>query len=280
VNHLGATLLRTLPDWDLLRSFLAAARQGGLRKAANDLSIGHATLRRKLAELEREIELPLFDRRPDGLHLTAEGTELMTLAEEVEVAVQAFARRASGLSPTLEGWIHVSAPDLLVSELMPEAIAQFCTSHPTIQVRMDTSYQLADLGDRQADVALRILGKGMQPEDDLIGFNAGPLFAAVYGDGDTWIGWTDNRSIVRDTPFEDNASRGAFNNVFLQRSLCRAGMGLTVLPCFMAGDLPRRSEPRHGADVWVLVHPDQRRNPRIRLFREAMVQFLGQTLPL
>ncbi|MFT5456382.1 MAG: DNA-binding transcriptional LysR family regulator [Myxococcota bacterium] len=238
------------------------------------LVVGHATLRRRLGALEQELGLALFDRRPDGLHPTPAGRELVPVAEGVESAVQTFARRASGLSPSLAGWIHVSAPDLLVSELLAPALRAFCENHPAIQLRVDTSYALADPGDREADIALRILGAGSAPDGDLVGFKAAPLVAAVYGTGDHWIGWTDNPPVVEGTPFADQPVLGAFNNVYLQRALCRAGMGLTVLSCFMAGDLPRRTEPTHGADVWILVHPDQVRNPRIRLFREAMIRAL------
>ncbi len=48
-----------------------------------------------------------------------------------------------------------------------------------------------------------------------------------------------------------------------------------MLPCFMADGLRRRSEPHHRADVWVLVHPDLRDNPRVRLFRVAIIQALA-----
>ena len=31
------------------------------------------------------------------------------------------------------------------------------------------------------------------------------------------------------------------------------------------------TEPEPGLDIWVLVHPDRRRNPRLRLFRDMVV---------
>jgi DNA-binding transcriptional LysR family regulator len=108
----------SLPDWDLLRVFLAVLRAGGLRRAATNLGMSHATLRRRLQQLESEVGLTLFDRRPGGMHATPEARELVALAEQAEEAVQAYARRASGLSPSLEGSIHLSAPDMLVTELL------------------------------------------------------------------------------------------------------------------------------------------------------------------
>ena len=63
----------------------------------------------------------------------------------------------------------------------------------------------------------------------------------------------------------------------LLRSACAAGLGMARLPCFLAdGHLERRTEPEPGLDIWVLVHPDLRRNPRLRLFRDMVVDALKQ----
>ena len=35
-----------------------------------------------------------------------------------------------------------------------------------------------------------------------------------------------------------------------------------------------RTEPAEDFDIWVLVHPDLRANPRLRLFRDEMVDAL------
>ena len=74
--------------------------------------------------------------------------------------------------------------------------------------------------------------------------------------------------------------RGAMLDGEVQKAACAAGMGMAMLPCFF-GDptLPRRSEPEPGLDIWVLVHPDLRRNPRVRLFRDAMIKALKRLRP-
>ena len=266
---------RSIADWDGVRVFLAVKRAGGLRRGAQALGISHATLRRRVAAIEADLGLRLFDRRPDGMHLTPEAAELVALAEAMEEAGAKLARRASGVSPSLDGWIHLSAPDLLLSELLAPALAAFSQEWPTIKLRVQATYDLADLGAREADVALRLLSIGQRPEGELVGFNVAPLYAAVYGTTDRWIGWESIESMTAETPFADFPVVGEFNNVFLQRSLCVQGLGLAVLPCFMAPpELKPRTPPRHMANVWVLVHPDQRGNRRIQLFREAMVRAL------
>jgi DNA-binding transcriptional LysR family regulator len=63
----------------------------------------------------------------------------------------------------------------------------------------------------------------------------------------------------------------------MQRAACAAGLGMVSLPCFHAEPmLERRSEPRPGFDIWVLVHPDLRRNPPLRVFRDFVVEALGR----
>jgi DNA-binding transcriptional LysR family regulator len=66
----------------------------------------------------------------------------------------------------------------------------------------------------------------------------------------------------------------------LQRAACLAGMGLTMLPCFFAEPLlPRRTEPEPRFDLWVLVHPDLRRSPRLRIFRDSVVDAVKRAAP-
>ena len=67
----------------------------------------------------------------------------------------------------------------------------------------------------------------------------------------------------------------------MQRKACAAGMGMARLPCFIAdGHVERRTEPDPGLDIWVLVHPDLRRNPRLRVYRDEMVKALKSKLPV
>ena len=39
------------------------------------------------------------------------------------------------------------------------------------------------------------------------------------------------------------------------------------------------SEPEPSFDLWVLVHPDLRRSPRLRVFRDEMVEALRRLQP-
>ena len=52
-------------------------------------------------------------------------------------------------------------------------------------------------------------------------------------------------------------------------------MGISLLPSLLGdGEVPRLTKRNKAFDVWLLVHPDLRRKPRLRLFREAMMDAL------
>ncbi len=65
----------------------------------------------------------------------------------------------------------------------------------------------------------------------------------------------------------------------LQRTACARGLGLSQLPCFFAEPtLVRVTEPEPAFDIWVLVHDDLRKSPRLKAFRDAMVDALQARL--
>ncbi len=70
-------------DIRFLKYFLAVARSGNLTRAAENLHVSQPALSMRLAELERELEHPLFVREPRGMVLTEKGALLMRRAEDL-----------------------------------------------------------------------------------------------------------------------------------------------------------------------------------------------------
>ena len=76
--------------WDDVPVFLAVARSGSLSGAASALSLGLATVSRRVERLEACLGRPLFLRHHTGYRLTEEGAALVERAEEMEAAARAF----------------------------------------------------------------------------------------------------------------------------------------------------------------------------------------------
>jgi DNA-binding transcriptional LysR family regulator len=275
--HRGTNM--TVPhnmNWDDVRVFLTAMRASSLRQAADQLGVSHPTARRRLNALEARLGLRLFDRRTDGLHATVQAVELLSAAEEVEHAMLALSRVAQAADPELQGPVHVSLPDMVATDLLMEDLVAFSRRWPKIELNVQTSFAVADLSRREADVAVRLMPHGKSPDLDLAGRLAGTVHTATYGTPDRWIGWRGGQydaEWIKHSAFPELPATAVLHDAMLQRSACAAGLGLTTLPCFFAEPLlQRRTDPKPFFDLWVLVHPDLRKNPRLRVFRDAVVQ--------
>ena len=83
-------------DWSGLPYFLAIARQGSLRGAAEVLGATHTTVDRNIKSLEASYGALLFKRTTRGYALTEAGSALLPRAEAAEAEVLAARRRVSG----------------------------------------------------------------------------------------------------------------------------------------------------------------------------------------
>lgn len=270
-------------DWDLIRVLLAGLRSSSLRQAAAELGVTHPTARRRLSELEERLGLTLFERSPDGLSPTPQAAHLADAAEAVERAMHGFRRVVGAVDPEPRGPLRVTLPEILATDLLLDDISQFCQRWPEIELQLVPSTQLADLARREADVAIRMVARGKHPDESLAGRLAATSYRAVYGTGDSWIGWQGEQRDdvwIKQSPFPNLPVRGAMNHPALQRAACAAGLGLSQLPCFFAEpQLTRITEPEPAYDIWVLVHEDLRTSAKLRLFRDAVVAALRTQRP-
>src|SRR3954468_610265 len=73
-----AATTRKLPFLNGIRAFEAAARAESFAKAANELNVTPAAISRMVQLLEQRLGLPLFERKANGLILTAPGRTYQT----------------------------------------------------------------------------------------------------------------------------------------------------------------------------------------------------------
>src|SRR5687768_18104245 len=83
--------------WDDIAVFLALYRERTTGRAATALGCSQPTIVRRLAGLEQELGLNLFDRTPSGLVPTDAAHSLLALAERVERAVCEFSTEVGSL---------------------------------------------------------------------------------------------------------------------------------------------------------------------------------------
>ncbi|WP_421723116.1 LysR family transcriptional regulator [Bauldia sp.] len=280
-------------DWDDLRFFLAVARSGSLRGGAEAMHANHATVSRRLATLEAGIDARLFDRTRGGLVLTELGERLLPHALKVEDEIVSASRLIAGRDSRPTGTIHVSmAPALSISSIGDD-LAAFTEAFADIELHLQVTNAFADLARREADVSIRY---AYEVTDDVVGRRVQRCAKAVYcspgyaervraedgGEGLTWIGWgepdaDETAPWIRRSPFPKARLKHRINEAVPQIAMASAGVGLTILPCFLGDRSPGLvrapcSEPVLDRSLWLLFHNDLRRTARIRAFVDFIVE--------
>ncbi|TVP49586.1 MAG: LysR family transcriptional regulator [Halomonas sp.] len=96
-----------MQDYATLRAFVAVARTGSVSRAAEQLHLTQPAISLKLKQLQANLGLTLFSRRPQGLALTADGHTLLPVAEKALASVQVFEQTAGALHSTLRGKLAI-----------------------------------------------------------------------------------------------------------------------------------------------------------------------------
>src|SRR5690349_733573 len=95
-------------DWNDLRYFIAVARDGSTLAAARTLRTSQTTVARRIAALEEDLGVRLFEKRQAGYSLTPAGHELVERAHQVEASANHFADAAAAQSRDLRGTVKVT----------------------------------------------------------------------------------------------------------------------------------------------------------------------------
>ena len=96
-----------MPPLQSLRAFVTVAREGSVSRAAIRLHLTQPAVSLKLKQLQDELGLKLFLRKPQGLVLTPDGQALLPPAEKALAAVAAFEQSARAMHSTLRGRLRI-----------------------------------------------------------------------------------------------------------------------------------------------------------------------------
>lgn len=281
-------------NWDDLRFVLALSRAGSLARAAKVLEVDHTTVGRRVEAAEASLGVRLFTRTTTGYVLTADADRLLAPMKQVEEAVLTVERRANADRDTLEGAVRVTSPETFGIAYLAPRLATFGQAHPGLKIQLVPAGEVLDLGRRQAELAVRLF---RSKQENLVVRRAGEVTYGLYAShaylarhplktrealGDHPIlgapepGEIEARWLARLNP----RARTTFVSTFslALQAAARASAGVAVLPRYL-GDadpalrhVPMPEEPSE--QVWLTVHKDLKRTPRVR----ALLDFLAETL--
>lgn len=270
-----------MDHWDELRMFLAVAEGGTVRAASQALDVNHATIIRGVGRLEEKLDAKLFDKLTTGYRLTDAGSDIVELAAQMATASSQIEARIFGRDQSVSGHLRFTLPISLATDLLMPTLADFRASYPDIALEIIGSSSISNLGNREADVALRVVIGGATPPDTLYGAKLGELYFGLYVRSDyskatkpfAWLLGLDE-SIPLDWSPRDGIEMSTvpirFAEMRSQFEAVRVGMGIASLPCFQGDADPLLIRVPGGpitlvGDIWLLTHADTRRTKRVRL---------------
>jgi DNA-binding transcriptional LysR family regulator len=280
-------------DWENLRTFLAVARAGSARAAAETLGVHYTSVTRRMAAFETSVGARLFDKSVHGYALTEHGQDILRDAEAMENAAFSVERKLTGADAQITGPLTVTMSTTIASFLLVDDLRDFRVAYPGINLSIDTGYRFADFGRREADVSVRVSN---DPGDTLVGRRFGTFHQSVYarpdyiadnppdkeGSGCCWLDWMhreafEKKRAASEFPLVQDYTQ--IEDEVLLLGAAKSGWGMATLPCFYGDkqrDLVRVSKqpPEPVLGVWLLTHPDLLQSAKVRCFMD----FFGKAL--
>lgn len=271
-------------NWDDCRIFLALARQGTLSGAARHLGVSHATVSRRLGEIETALARPLFDRDRAGYRLTPLGQNVLAQAQAMETAAMAIETLAEA-GEELAGSVRLTTARAMASGYLAARLADFVEAHPNIEIALLAESRLFSLARREADIAVRL---GRPADADLIGTHLADIGYGFYATAEQRMAIAAGAPLRligfdKDEPTAEGLWMGEqfpqarlalrSNNQLSQAAAARSGLGTALLPHYLAGDLepvdlgavpPQR-------EIWLITRRDLAAVPRFRAVMSYLV---------
>jgi DNA-binding transcriptional LysR family regulator len=288
-------------QWDDVRFFLAVARTGSLSAAARTLRVGHVTVGRRIALLEKRLGVTLLSRTPDGFSTTPAGQAILQQCAAMETAALDLERIAAGRDSRVSGTVRITATEALAHQLVVPAINALRHAHPELQIDLTVGVRLLDIARRDADLAIRVarpaapelvcrklgeVGSSLYASQRYLAKQGAPRRGQGLGGFDV-ITYTGAPAAARPF-FMGESLEGArvavrCDNPLIQMRAAANHLGIAELACFLGDsgtDVMRvwPDEPPSLRTAWLVVHQDLRRSARIKVVSSAITDAFHRQL--
>lgn len=226
-------------DWEDLRVFRALTDAGTLSAAARALGVTHATIARRVERLETRFGVVLFDKQPSGYALTAIGREVADRVAEMHRAsleVEVLQRQER----VHLGIVRISAPRSISDAFLVPHLASVRERVEGIELLVLTDTRVVSIAKWETDIALRL---GRPDDGDVVARKLGVIRYRFYRRAeapDRYIGYPPDDQGSEAIWLEAFAAGRPFsfrsNSQIAQQGAAMAGLGIALLPSFLAAD--------------------------------------------
>ncbi|MGE0650549.1 MAG: LysR family transcriptional regulator [Alphaproteobacteria bacterium] len=141
----------------LLHYVDVVAKAGSIRKAAEVLSINSTALNRRILALEDDLGVPIFERQPRGVRLSAAGEILIHHIRGQLSDLERVRSQIADLAGERRGHVSIACSQALLPFFLPEQISTYRRAHSAVTFEVllrDRAAAEEALIDMSADLAL------------------------------------------------------------------------------------------------------------------------------
>jgi DNA-binding transcriptional LysR family regulator len=263
-------------NWDDLRIIAAVRDEGTYAGASGRLRIDETTVGRRLARIQRELGVPLFEAA-DGLRRPTRHCEAVLEHVSAMAAHVAAIDRIGESQPGAVGRVRVASTNTVAEQLLAPRAPAFLRDNPGLTLQFLTSSENVKFSRWQADLAIRL----RKPErGDFTISKLADMRLYFFEPADSPTGepiacvFPDELEAIPEAQFlrarRMKNARCVTDNVRIVRTMIQSYHAAGVLPEPACGDLLadrglRVTPLAKRRDVWLLVQNHLKRDPATRL---------------
>ena len=281
-------------DWNDLRFFLELQRSGRLLTAAQRLKTTHATVARHIDAIEKSLGTALFVQHAQGYELTPAGEALLKHAEAMEnVALLAEDELTHSAAPL--GKIRLGVAEGLGVMFLAARMGGLFERYPGLEVELVAVPRFVSILNREAEISIHL---ERPSADQLVTRKLTDYRLALYASrayldkapalnhrddlaNHFWIGYVDDLLFSEELLFINHFCRNPTvtfrsTSVIAQQQAARAGLGIAVLPNYMASQdpdlvrvLPEESVQR---SYWISTRRELHKSVRLRVVWDFLLE--------
>lgn len=291
-------------DWSDIRVFLQVVRTGTMVAATGVLHMDHSTISRRIARLEREAGVQLFERAGRRLILTAEGEKLVSSAQKLESIIVKEVLNLSEEGDRIAGAVRLGTTEEFGAHYLAPRLSALMAAYPALEIELVALPRNFSLATREVDLLVTLdrpvtgdarykkltcVEFGLYGSTDYFQGRSRPTKVADLS-LETWCGhikellFTSELDLLP-SALDEACVKYRTTSMTVQLGAALGGYALAALPCFVAATHPslERLLPDDAVfrrTYWLAVHEDLAKYPRVRALMGALESQVERDHPL
>lgn len=290
--------------WQTLETFVLVARLGSMKAAAERLAVTAGAISQRMQALQQRVGHRLYERRGNGIALTAEGDKLFRALDEPMGKIEAIWRATDPRQQSGEARkrLVISTMPSFANHVLVPRLGAFGALYPEIDVTIETELRVVDLKSEPVDIAIRhglgdypglkstwlvaptlivVASRDLLARHPVVKQPADCLKLPLLHDRarQDWRLWLAAHGVTAPAQLPGPA----FSDDSLLSSAAVAGQGLALVRDFYAAEELRRGRLQQVLDIawparfayYAVATPEALRRPHVQRFHDWLVAELA-----